>query len=99
MCICSDCIGLLRFFFSSRRRHTSCALVTGVQTCALPIWILVVVRAPAIDLELAHALRVGRRGEAFALVDLRVPGKGEFGHGVGKPGMKGMRGMGNGRLR
>src|SRR3546814_15816437 len=25
------------FFFSSRRRHTSCALVTGVQTCALPI--------------------------------------------------------------
>src|SRR3546814_6661337 len=31
---CCVCI----FFFSSRRRHTSCALVTGVQTCALPIW-------------------------------------------------------------
>src|SRR3546814_8683309 len=30
-------IGFL-FFFSSRRRHTRCALVTGVQTCALPIW-------------------------------------------------------------
>src|SRR3546814_7308232 len=30
------------FFFSSRRRHTRCALVTGVQTCALPI--LAVVR-------------------------------------------------------
>src|SRR3546814_7398255 len=29
------CLGL--FFFSSRRRHTRCALVTGVQTCALPI--------------------------------------------------------------
>src|SRR3546814_19773679 len=29
MCVC--------FFFSSRRRHTRCALVTGVQTCALPI--------------------------------------------------------------
>src|SRR3546814_7668463 len=29
---------LLHFFFSSRRRHTRCALVTGVQTCALPIW-------------------------------------------------------------
>src|SRR3546814_5900929 len=29
---------VLFFFFSSRRRHTSCALVTGVQTCALPIW-------------------------------------------------------------
>src|SRR3546814_1301018 len=28
------------FFFSSRRRHTRCALVTGVQTCALPIWII-----------------------------------------------------------
>src|SRR3546814_2747078 len=28
----------LCFFFSSRRRHTRCALVTGVQTCALPIW-------------------------------------------------------------
>src|SRR3546814_3878254 len=28
----------LYFFFSSRRRHTRCALVTGVQTCALPIW-------------------------------------------------------------
>src|SRR3546814_9118054 len=28
---------LLWFFFSSRRRHTICALVTGVQTCALPI--------------------------------------------------------------
>src|SRR3546814_8195530 len=26
-------------FFSSRRRHTSCALVTGVQTCALPIFL------------------------------------------------------------
>src|SRR3546814_7294935 len=30
LCICV-------FFFSSRRRHTRCALVTGVQTCALPI--------------------------------------------------------------
>src|SRR3546814_2969489 len=28
---------ILFFFFSSRRRHTRCALVTGVQTCALPI--------------------------------------------------------------
>src|SRR3546814_8427032 len=30
-------MGLIWFFFSSRRRHTRCALVTGVQTCALPI--------------------------------------------------------------
>src|SRR3546814_2854030 len=35
---CNDEIGRLYcFFFSSRRRHTRCALVTGVQTCALPI--------------------------------------------------------------
>src|SRR3546814_1604940 len=31
------CCRYLFFFFSSRRRHTRCALVTGVQTCALPI--------------------------------------------------------------
>src|SRR3546814_10387934 len=31
------CLMLLIFFFSSRIRHTRCALVTGVQTCALPI--------------------------------------------------------------
>src|SRR3546814_14355708 len=30
-------INFVDFFFSSRRRHTRCALVTGVQTCALPI--------------------------------------------------------------
>src|SRR3546814_9113135 len=29
-------MGILFFFFSSRSRHTRCALVTGVQTCALP---------------------------------------------------------------
>src|SRR3546814_4660261 len=34
------------FFFSSRRRHTRCALVTGVQTCALPICITPVGRWP-----------------------------------------------------
>src|SRR3546814_9925999 len=32
--------GIFLVFFSGRRRHTMCALVTGVQTCALPIsWI------------------------------------------------------------
>src|SRR3546814_5182620 len=36
MC-CSLFLLVRLFFFSSRRRHTSCALVTGVQTCALPI--------------------------------------------------------------
>src|SRR3546814_19329301 len=43
--LCSDVMSFLLqfakfcvFFFSSRRRHTRCALVTGVQTCALPIF-------------------------------------------------------------
>src|SRR3546814_5831973 len=37
--VCSICFCVVcsSFFFSSRRRHTRCALVTGVQTCALPI--------------------------------------------------------------
>src|SRR3546814_2685772 len=36
--ICRLCaIVVCFFFFSSRRRHTRCVLVTGVQTCALPI--------------------------------------------------------------
>src|SRR3546814_2415012 len=38
MCsICNFLNLMFVFFFSSRRRHTRCALVTGVQTCALPI--------------------------------------------------------------
>src|SRR3546814_8628896 len=35
--VCLMLIYVFFFFFSSRRRHTRCALVTGVQTCALPI--------------------------------------------------------------
>src|SRR3546814_347774 len=47
---------LLRlFFFSSRRRHTRCALVTGVQTCALPIY--AVADAQVRDVVLARVLR------------------------------------------
>src|SRR3546814_3811920 len=37
-----DCLVL---FFASRRRHTRCALVTGVQTCALPISVVLMVFA------------------------------------------------------
>src|SRR3546814_4687182 len=43
------------FFFSSRRRHTRCALVTGVQTCALPIS--------------ARALRLDHRAHPFDGLD------------------------------
>src|SRR3546814_2528335 len=36
---CHFTVFLFVFFLSSRRRHTRCALVTGVQTCALPIFL------------------------------------------------------------
>src|SRR3546814_1040124 len=36
-CLLLSISGGVCFFFSSSRRHTMCALVTGVQTCALPI--------------------------------------------------------------
>src|SRR3546814_9725072 len=32
------CWYVVLFFFARKRRHTRCALVTGVQACALPIW-------------------------------------------------------------
>src|SRR3546814_7316368 len=47
----------LFFFFSSRRRHTRCALVTGVQTCALPI--LISGRAP----------RLRQQADPFVIAD------------------------------
>src|SRR3546814_5307136 len=37
LCLVYSSISYNVFFLSSRRRHTRCALVTGVQTCALPI--------------------------------------------------------------
>src|SRR3546814_6047496 len=46
-------------FFSSRRRHTRCALVTGVQTCALPIWLFKRLGDPV------------RAGETIAIVQSR----------------------------
>src|SRR3546814_10597353 len=46
------------FFVSSRRRHTRCALVTGVQTCALPIYLTGVVSGGAIGYgQMARATR------------------------------------------
>src|SRR3546814_4708307 len=47
------------FFFSSRRRHTRCALVTGVQTCALPIFLIATLLAGLI-LIAAGLLRFGQ---------------------------------------
>src|SRR3546814_1513240 len=42
------------FFFSSRRRHTRCALVTGVQTCALPISRMTTTKAQGKNLHYIH---------------------------------------------
>src|SRR3546814_1019264 len=49
------------FFFSSRRRHTRCALVTGVQTCALPISITLASRT--IDMRATATLSTVRKGK------------------------------------
>src|SRR3546814_10741806 len=55
--------GSVLFVFSSRRRHTRCALVTGVQTCALPIlWKRQIV--PGLVAEL---LRIASGGDAFII--------------------------------
>src|SRR3546814_4463652 len=50
MCVCILDVWAFVFFFSSRRRHTRCALVTGVQACALPIseWIEASLGRPAV---------------------------------------------------
>src|SRR3546814_18657953 len=70
------------FFFSSRRRHTRCALVTGVQTCALPIyaWPRVgvqvsgpVFRAPGYE-EGRRACRVSRKTQPLCSRYDRLPG-------------------------
>src|SRR3546814_7019764 len=47
-CLSFSVFMMFVFFFSSRRRHTRCALVTGVQTCALPILLEIRV-APAVE--------------------------------------------------
>src|SRR3546814_9198843 len=63
------------FFFSSRRRHTRCALVTGVQTCALPILQCVEVVVEALERQRTAqeiTVRVGER-EIARLVARRIP--------------------------
>src|SRR3546814_1250204 len=60
------------FFFSSRRRHTRCALVTGVQTCALPICI--VASCSASSLAAAAIPPCSFRGTASATTGLRLSG-------------------------
>src|SRR3546814_7193280 len=56
-----DCLSVC-FFFSSRRRHTRCALVTGVQTCALPIS-----RDKPMDFSVSRVATVASRASAAAM--------------------------------
>src|SRR3546814_10512201 len=61
------------FFFSSRRRHTRCALVTGVQTCALPIWILLFyVGALFVILSIYPWNEIGTQGSPFVMTFERL---------------------------
>src|SRR3546814_4792300 len=61
MDLCSTYWRIMFFFFSSRGRHTICALVTGVQTCALPIFFRQIARG-------------GRRlGKSFRRLVVRFP--------------------------
>src|SRR3546814_9966796 len=53
------------FFFSSRRRHTRCALVTGVQTCALPISALGTIYHSLLTIEALRARGAPIHGIAF----------------------------------
>src|SRR3546814_4996071 len=67
-CIYICCV----FLFSSRRRHTRCALVTGVQTCALPICLqwsrrpttLEVAVLSRLELRVGHVVDLHQRGQA-----------------------------------
>src|SRR3546814_17784193 len=59
--------GCCIFFFSSRRRHTRCALVTGVQTCALPICLRAVTE---------EGSRLFQRNSWFGLRQQRFRGEG-----------------------
>src|SRR3546814_7984160 len=69
------------FFFSSRRRHTSCALVTGVQTCALPIYVLHVAHFPFAAPDFEQRI-IGGRGAVGGIEEqdaavLRAKARGE----------------------
>src|SRR3546814_5517783 len=63
------CMGFVIFVFSSRRRHTRCALVTGVQTCALPISLL---RGEGPGLVRRDGTFLGALFESLATLDVRV---------------------------
>src|SRR3546814_7374890 len=65
-CVSIVWVLLYCFFFSSRRRHTRCALVTGVQTCALPICCLFRACPFFIETQIGVARGGGREGTGHA---------------------------------
>src|SRR6184192_2443738 len=66
------CFGFCFFFFSSRRRHTRCRLVTGVQTCALPITLADVYEARCIIEPAAVRLLATSPGRRSIIAELRA---------------------------
>src|SRR3546814_5774163 len=60
------------FFFSSRRRHTRCALVTGVQTCALPIFFTDIMLGTQASIA-AHPGSIAEAATAAEAVTLDLP--------------------------
>src|SRR3546814_16522243 len=83
---CTLSLFLLFLCFSSRRRHTRCALVTGVQTCALPIYLqalaaLAMERFGRVDVLVNKAgimtispLSMGRVGDWNRMIDDNISG-------------------------
>src|SRR3546814_4099004 len=63
----------LFFFFSSRRRHTRCALVTGVQTCALPISFPPVIVYTGQDLSPDDELRLRKYSKSIIIKGAKSP--------------------------
>src|SRR3546814_2426918 len=62
------------FFFSSRRRHTRCALVTGVQTCALPILLVAGTASLAVAFANAAEAELVIDGGATGAASLTISG-------------------------
>src|SRR3546814_4932266 len=69
---CTESVGFV-FVFSSRRRHTRCALVTGVQTCALPILPLIVALATGAEPPAPDGDGVATLDAVVVVVSSRVP--------------------------